>query len=109
MALAAASPFASFDITDKSQIYDISPVLAAAVYLDLNLLSRGITTRFDVPVEDTVYYWNQESLNARTATVGAISLTRSARPSWSPTGRRPASVSATRSSRTSRDRPRCSR
>jgi hypothetical protein len=75
MALAAASPFASFDITDKSQIYDISPVLAAAVYLDLNLLSRGISTRFDVPVEDTVYYWNQEALNARTATVGAISLT----------------------------------
>lgn len=67
MALAAASPFASFDITDKSQIYDISPVLAAAVYLDLNFLSRGITTTFDDPVEDTVYYWNQEALNARTA------------------------------------------
>lgn len=75
MALPASTPFASFDITDKSQIYDISPVLAAAVYLDLNFLSRGITTAFDDPVEDTVYYWNQEALNARTATVGAISLT----------------------------------
>lgn len=75
MALAAASPFASFDIADKSQIYDISPVLAAAVYLDLNLLSRGIQTSFADPVEDTVYYWNQEALNARTAAVGAISLT----------------------------------
>jgi hypothetical protein len=77
MALAAASPFASFDITDKSQIYDISPVLAAAVYLDLNFLSRGITTAFDDPVEDTVYYWNQEALNARTATVNG-SLTSAA-------------------------------
>lgn len=67
MALAAASPFASFDITDKSQIYDISPVLSAAVYLDLNFLSYGVTTSFDDPVEDTVYYWNQEALNARTA------------------------------------------
>ena len=75
MALAGATPFASFDITDKSQIYDISPVLAAAVYLDLNFLSRGITTAFDDPVEDTTYYWNQESLNARTMTAGAISIT----------------------------------
>lgn len=75
MALAPVSGFASFDITDKSQIYDISPVLAAAIFLDLNFLSAGVTTSFDDPVEDTVYWWNQESLNSRTATVGAISLT----------------------------------
>lgn len=68
MALAGSTPFASFDIVDKSQIYDISPILVEAVYLDLNFLSYGVTTSFDDPVEDTVYYWNQEALNARTAT-----------------------------------------
>lgn len=71
MALAAASPFASFDVTDGSQIRDISPVLSEAIYLDLNLLSVGVNVDFDDPVEDTTYYWNEAALNARTATMGA--------------------------------------
>jgi hypothetical protein len=69
MALATASPFASFDITDGSQIRDISPVLSEAIFLDLNLLSEGVTVDFGDPLTDTTYYWNEEALNARTATV----------------------------------------
>lgn len=76
MALASASPFASFDVTDGSQIRDISPVLSEAIFLDLNLLSEGINVDFGDPVEDTTYYWNEEALNARTATVsGSITST----------------------------------
>jgi hypothetical protein len=71
MALASASPFASFDITDGSQIRDISPVLSEAIYLDHNLLSAGLNMDFGDPVEDTTYYWNEEALNARTATTAA--------------------------------------
>jgi hypothetical protein len=68
MALATASPFASFDITDGSQIRDISPVLSEAIYLDLNAMSDAFTVDFGDPVEDTTYYWNEEALNARTGT-----------------------------------------
>ena len=76
MALASASPFASFDVTDGSQIRDISPVLSEAIFLDLNLLSEGISVDFGDPVNDTTYYWNEEALNARTATVnGSITST----------------------------------
>jgi hypothetical protein len=76
MALATASPFASFDITDGSQIRDISPVLSEAIFLDLNLLSEGINVDFSDPLTDTTYYWNEEALNARTATVnGSITST----------------------------------
>jgi len=76
MALATASPFASFDVTDGSQIRDISPVLSEAIFLDLNLLSEGISVDFGDPVNDTTYYWNEEALNARTATVsGSITST----------------------------------
>lgn len=76
MALATASPFASFDITDGSQIRDISPILSEAIFLDLNLLSEGINVDFGDPLTDTTYYWNEEALNARTATVsGSIAST----------------------------------
>jgi hypothetical protein len=76
MALATASPFASFDVTDGSQIRDISSVLSEAIFLDLNLLSEGINVDFGDPVNDTTYYWNEEALNARTATVnGSITST----------------------------------
>jgi uncharacterized protein YqkB len=71
MALAAASPFASFDITDKSQIRDISPVLSEALYLELGLLGKGLNVEFDEPAQDTAFIWNEEALNARTATTAA--------------------------------------
>jgi hypothetical protein len=69
MALATAPGFASFDITDKSQILDISPILSEALYLDTGWL-RG-QFHMDDAVEDTTYYWNEEALNARTATLAA--------------------------------------
>ena len=69
MALAAASGFASFDITDKSQILDISPFLSEALYLDTGWLRT--VYQMDDPVEDLTYYWNEEALNARTATTAA--------------------------------------
>lgn len=71
MALASASPFASFDITAKSQIQDISPVLAEALYLDLDLLGKGLNVDFSEPAEDTTFVWNEEALNARTGTTAA--------------------------------------
>lgn len=75
MALAAATPFASFDINANTNILDISPVLSEAIYLDLNFLSQGLEMAFSDPAEDTTVYWNQESLNARTATTAATSIT----------------------------------
>lgn len=69
MALATAPGFASFDITDKSQILDISPVLSEALYLDTGWL-RSVFV-MDDPVEDSVFYWNEEALNARTGTTAA--------------------------------------
>lgn len=69
MALSTAPGFASFDITDKSQILDISAILSEALYLDTGWL-RG-QFHMDDPVEDTTYYWNEEALNARTATTAA--------------------------------------
>lgn len=75
MALASASPFASFDINAQTNILDISAVLSEAIYLDLNFLSQGLDMAFDDPAQDTTIYWNQEALNARTGTVGTVSLT----------------------------------
>lgn len=73
MALATATPFASFDITDGSQIRDISAVLSEAIYLDYNLLSEGVTMGFDDPVGDTTFYWNEEALNSNQTTIsGAL-------------------------------------
>ncbi len=67
MALASSSPFASFDITDGSQIRDISPVLADAIYYDLHLLG-AMNVDFGSPVYDTTHYWNEDALNSDTVT-----------------------------------------
>lgn len=73
MALASASPFASFDVTDGSQQRDISPVLEDAIYYDLNLLS-AIGVDLGNPVYDNRHYWNEENLNADTTTLnGSVS------------------------------------
>lgn len=70
MALASATPFASFDITDGSQIRDISPVLADAIYYDLHLLG-AMNVDFGSPVYDTTHYWNEDALNSDTVTCSA--------------------------------------
>jgi hypothetical protein len=75
MALAAASPFASFDVTDGAQQRDISPVLQDAIFYDLNILS-ALNVDFGNPVFDTTHYWNEEALQADTVTVsGSVAST----------------------------------
>ena len=63
MTLNAATPFASFDVTDGAQIRDISPVLQDAIFYDLNILS-SLNIAFNDPVFDTTHYWNEEQLNS---------------------------------------------
>src|SRR4051812_17649638 len=69
MALSSTSMFASFDVTDGSQVRDISPVLAEALILDFEFLGRGINVDFGSPLHDTMHYWNEDALNADTVTV----------------------------------------
>lgn len=71
MALATASPFASFDINAQTNILDISSVLSEALLLDFDFLNQGITVALDDPVTDTTFYWNQEALNANSGTTSA--------------------------------------
>lgn len=77
MALASADLFASFDITDGSQIRDISPLLEEALYLDLNALGN-VNVDFGDPVEDIIYYWNEDALNSDLVTVGGTSISSGA-------------------------------
>lgn len=66
MALSATSFLASFDITDKTQEYDISPVLLAALMNDTGVL--GVLPVSE-PAHDTTHYWNEIALNAGSVTV----------------------------------------
>lgn len=68
MALSATSFLASFDITDKTQEYDISPVLLAALMNDTGVL--GVLPVSE-PAHDTTHYWNEIALNAGKVTVDA--------------------------------------
>jgi len=65
MALQATNFYASFDVPDGAQIRDISPLLAEALYMDLNLL--GALPVGDA-VEDTAHRWNEDALNTDTVT-----------------------------------------
>ena len=78
MALASASPFASFDINAQTQILDISEVLAEALILDFNLMARGLDVAMSDPVQDTTFYWNEEALNPDQATGANLSATSTA-------------------------------
>jgi len=69
MALASATPFASFDINANTNVLDISSMLEEALYLDFDFLSQGLNFDLGNPVNDTTFYWNQEALNSNTATV----------------------------------------
>jgi uncharacterized protein DUF5309 len=68
MALQSTSFFASFDITDGSQIRDISPILAEALYFDLTLLG-ALGTDMGQQAYDPTHYWNEDALNSDTAAV----------------------------------------
>lgn len=68
MALAATDFFASFDITDGTQLRDISPVLQEALYFDLAFLG-AIGVDMGYTAKDTTHWWNQDSLNSDLVTV----------------------------------------
>jgi hypothetical protein len=68
MALQAAGGFATFGVTDGAQTRDISEVLADAIYYDLHL-AGNLNLDFANPAQDTTHYWNEDLLNADTATV----------------------------------------
>lgn len=72
MALQSSGPFASFDITDGSQIRDISPVLQEALLYDFHFLEH-IQNNFlwDDPATDPQIWWNEDALNPDTVTVSA--------------------------------------
>lgn len=74
MALASASPFASFDINANTNILDVSNVLAEALLLDFNFMARGLDVAMNDPVEDTTFYWNEEALNSDQVVVGGTSV-----------------------------------
>lgn len=61
MTLDATSFLASFDITDKTQELDISPILLAALMVDTGVL--GQVPMSAEGVYDTIHYWNQIALN----------------------------------------------
>jgi len=66
MALSSTDFLASFDITDKTQEYDISPILLAALMMDTGLL--GVIP-MGSPAQDTTHYWTEIALNAGQVTV----------------------------------------
>jgi len=68
MALQSTNFFASFDITDGSQIRDISPILQEALYFDLALLG-ALGTDMGQQAYDPTHYWNEDALNSDTVTV----------------------------------------
>jgi hypothetical protein len=68
MALSTTSFLASFNITDKTQEYDISPVLLAALMNDTGVL--GIMP-VKQPTVDTTHYWNEIALGSGQITVDA--------------------------------------
>ncbi len=71
MALASVSAFASYDLTDKVQAYDISPFLSEALLYDFSLL--GVIDMNGEPLTDNTYYWQEDALNSDTLTL-TISL-----------------------------------
>jgi len=68
MALQSTNFFASFDITDGSQIRDISPILAEALYFDLSYLG-ALGVDMGRQAYDPTHYWNEDALNSDTVTV----------------------------------------
>jgi len=75
MALSATSLFASFDLTAQTNELDISPVLAKALYYDLNL-AGALPADLANPVTDTIHYWNEDNINADIVTVsGSVTST----------------------------------
>lgn len=69
MALASVSNFASFDVVANTSIQDISAFLSEALILEFDLLGDGLTVDLADPVDQRIWYWNQENLNSNQGTV----------------------------------------
>lgn len=76
MALQSVSGIASFDIPSGAYLQDISPSLVEAIYFDLNFL-EAVPLGWDMPVDNTVYLWDEDALNSDTV-VSSASLTSAA-------------------------------
>lgn len=75
MALQSTNFYASFDVPDGAQIRDISPLLAPALYMDLNFLG-ALNIDLGNQAEDTTHRWNEDALNTDQITVsGSVSST----------------------------------
>lgn len=72
MTLDATSFLASFDITDKTQELDISPILLAALMVDTGVL--GQVPMSAEGVYDVVHYWNEIALNDQFVTTSGSYL-----------------------------------
>lgn len=68
MALASTDFFASFDITDGSQIRDISAVLQEALYFDTTFLG-ALNIDTAQTAKDTTHWWNEDALNSDKITI----------------------------------------
>lgn len=71
MALATTAAFASGDLTDKVQAYDISSFLSEALLYDFSLI--GSINMNGEALEDNTYYWQEDALNSDILTL-TISL-----------------------------------
>ena len=72
MALQGSTPFASYDITDGSQIRDISALLQEALLFDFHFLENiQNNILWDDPAEDPQIWWNEDALNPDTVTTAA--------------------------------------
>src|SRR5690349_9798557 len=72
MALQASNPLATFDITDGSQIRDISALLQEALLFDFHFLERiQNNIAWDDPATDPQIWWNEDALNPDTVTTSA--------------------------------------
>jgi hypothetical protein len=73
MALQASSPFATFDFATTGLLQlSINPMLEEALYYDQHLmgaLQRRGCVEMDNPLDDILYYWDEDALNADTVTV----------------------------------------
>jgi hypothetical protein len=73
MALQASTPYATFDFATTGLLQlSINPMLEEALYYDqhfMGALQRRGCVEMDNPLDDIIYYWDEDALNADTATV----------------------------------------
>lgn len=73
MALQASTPYATFDFASTGLLQlSINPMLEEALYYDqhfMGALQRRGCVEMDNPLDDILYYWDEDALNTDTVTV----------------------------------------